>query len=71
MRVWTPEELEIIRQHYMGPDKDFPKLVKCLSVTWTREDLERLERSHQMLAWDEYFEREKLLSFKPGGPTEG
>ena len=69
MRAWTQEELEIIRRHYMGPEKDFPKLVRSLAATWSREDLRRLEASRQMLAWDEYFQREKLLSFGPGMPT--
>jgi hypothetical protein len=66
MSAWTEKELEVIKRHYIGPDKDFAALVKCLSATWTKADLERLERSGQSLAWDEYFQCEKLLSYRAG-----
>lgn len=61
MLEWTEYEIERLRRRYVGTEDDFAKLLRYLSVAWTRADLKKFEQSGSMLAWDDYFRREKLL----------
>lgn len=66
MPQWTEYEIERIKGRYVGSEEDFAKLLRYLSVAWTNKDLKKFEQSGKLLAWDHYFQREKLVGNTAG-----
>ena len=63
MPPWTDKQIEKLKRRYVGSDEDFPALLDYVKIIWTDIQLEQLESNDQLITWDHYFRREKLLSF--------
>jgi hypothetical protein len=61
MSAWTEDEISRLRRRFVGSEEDFGKVLACVQIIRTVADLEKLEGSGRLVAWDPYFKREKVI----------
>jgi hypothetical protein len=67
LHAWNEQQIERLKRRYIGLEDDFVKVLEYVIATWNIEQLDAMEANDQLITWDSYFKREKLIPSR--GPT--
>ena len=67
LHAWNEQQIERLKRRYIGREDDFVKVLEYVIATWNIEQLDAMEANDQLVMWDSYFKREKLIPSR--GPT--